>query len=154
MARKENRVQRIVRLTVKRFPSFGSGSNPIVGNPLSHGLRNESPSFAAGVDIEQVVRFILAKRKALEYAHRQKIGNDSRDIAYTSGLLNPLSNRDLGLIIKYLNQREIGQRLRRKDCPFSGLSKKTREKLLQLPVSWMREGAQRQLYIRKLAISV
>ncbi len=136
MIKKETRVQKIVRLTAKHFSLFGN-EPPTFAAPI----------FAAGVDIERVVRFILAKQNALERAGRAKIGNDARDILYTSGLLKPLSSEALGKV-PYLRRREIVEQLRNKAYPFSRLSKKKIGVLLHLPPSWIREGALWQLNVR------
>ena len=152
MARKETRVQKIVRLTTKRFPSFGGGKTA-VGNPISFILKDEPPQFVAGVDIEQVVRFVLAKRNSTESARRKRNdpGNDARDISATAEFLKPLGHKALDMI-QYLQAWSIEERLKLKCYPFSSLNKKTREKLLHLPTSWIREGAQWQLNSRKPAI--
>lgn len=143
MARKKTRVQIIARLTAKRFPS--SYTNYLF-SPKTY-------EFKDGVDIEQVVRFVLVKRNAIERAWRKKNnpGTDARDISYTSGLLKPLSSKALGEI-GHLGQRDIHWRLRVKTYPFSQLNKGTREKLLHLPNSWIHKGAQWQLNSRKPAI--
>lgn len=125
MAQKETRVQKIVRSTLKHFPIF-----------------------PARVDAERVVRFILAKRSALERAARQKIGIDARDILHTSELLEPLSTNSLGTI-QHLKQREVRYRLKNKAYPFSRLNKKTREMLLCLPNSWIREATDWLLAARR-----
>lgn len=149
MSRKETRVQKIVRLTAKKFPSFGGGKTA-VGNPISFILKDRPPEFAAGVDIEQVVRFVLAKRNDIESVRRKKAdpGNDARDIMFTAGLLKPLGNKALEMV-RLLQAWSIKERLERKDYPFSRLNKKTREKLLHLPISWIREGADYLLSSRK-----
>lgn len=131
MARKETRVQRIVRLTAKHFPSFGNGTNTEEIFPSS---------FKAGVRIGEVVRFVLAKQSAIESAERQKIGDDARDYINTSIFLNPLSNKALAEIA-HLGRNEIHRRLRDKTYPFSRLDKKTRETLLHLPSSWVHGAA-------------
>ncbi len=124
MARKETRVQRIVRLTAKKFSTL-----------------------AEEVIIEQVVRFVLAKRNAIENAQRQKVGDDARDYVNTSCFLKPLSSRDLDEITHFKHS-EIRQRLRNNDYPFWRLNKKTRETLLSLHSSWVREGANWLLDVR------
>lgn len=126
MARKESHTTRIARLTSKRFPSLST----------------------VGTGVEELVRFVLAKKNALESAQRQKIGNDAKDVSFTAGLLEPMSSLALGTI-QNLKQREVRQRLTNKARPFSRLSKATREKLLYLPISWVREGALWQLSLRK-----
>ncbi len=137
MARKESRVARIARLTSKRFPSLIAPAGTEFG--------------VMTANIEQIVRFVLATQSRLESAERQKIGNDARDISYTSELLKPLSSKALDKIL-YLRGREIREQLSSKAYPFSQLNKETREKLLHLPISWIREGAQWQLNSRKPAI--
>mgnify|MGYP001614981158 CR=1 FL=1 len=151
MAQKETRVQKIVRLTAKQFPSFGGGKLA-TNNPISHALKNEPPTFAAGVDIEQAVRFILVKRNAIESVGRKKIGNDARDIAFTAGLLSFSSNKVL-CTIRSLSQKEIRQRIRSRIYPFSGFCKEKIETFSNLPVSWVREGAQWQLDNRKPSVA-
>lgn len=118
MARKETRVQKIVRLTARRFPSLGSG-----------------------VDIEQVVRFILAKRSAVQSQERQEIGDDARDDMSTVACLQNISRTGLS-VIKCLGHKDMQRRLRDSKYPFKRLGKKTREALLHLPPSWIRGGAE------------
>jgi hypothetical protein len=51
-------VRTIVAEIGVRFPTFGGGiSHP--GNPIADALKDRPLQFAAGVDVEQVVRFIL-----------------------------------------------------------------------------------------------
>jgi len=126
MARRESSVVRIAHSTSKRFPSLST----------------------SGTSIEELVRFVLAKHNALENTERKKIGNDARDISFTAGLLRPLSNRVLGTV-KNLKQKELRSRLKNKAHPFSRLNKMTREQLLHLPISWIREGALWQLKSRR-----
>ena len=120
MARRETRVQRIVRLTAKRFPVF-----------------------SIGTDFEKMIRFVLAKRNSLESARRKKAdpGDDVRDYANSSFFLAPLSNRALGKIA-CLKRNEIRQRLRNSTYPFSKLNQKTRGALLHLPNSWVHGAAE------------
>jgi len=55
--------EKIKRITVavnERFPSFGGGRNRNTNfNPIAAALKDKPPMFAAGVDIEEVVRFIV-----------------------------------------------------------------------------------------------
>lgn len=145
MARKETCVEKIVRLTAERFPSSFSSS---FSELLNLSYAPAPPRFGEEVNIEQVVRFVLAKQNELKKSERQKkrqkIGNDARDISYTSELLKPLTSKAVETI-RHLKQREIRKQLKNNGYPFSQLSKETREKLLHLPISWVREGAQWQL---------
>lgn len=54
------KVQRVVRAVARKFPSFGGGrySNT---NIITRALKDKPPMFAAGVDIEAVVRFVLSR---------------------------------------------------------------------------------------------
>ncbi|OGN13819.1 MAG: hypothetical protein A3J47_03755 [Candidatus Yanofskybacteria bacterium RIFCSPHIGHO2_02_FULL_43_22] len=128
MFRKESPVQKIARLTSNQFPSLST----------------------SGTNVDQLIRFVLAKRSALESAKRKKAdpGNDARDVSMTSGLLKTLSNKALGEIAD-LGRSDIHRRLQEKTYPFSRLNKKTRETLLYLPNSWVRDGAVWQLNLRK-----
>lgn len=127
MARKESHVEKIARLTAKRFPSLSTSRK----------------------DVLQLVRYVLALRIKLARIEGQKIGNDARDIIYTSGLLIPLSDKALEEI-KNFGRNEIHRRLRQKSYPFSRLDRKTREKLLRLPNSWIHEAANHLLRARRL----
>lgn len=160
MTRKETRVQKIVHLTAKRFPSFGGG-RVIEGHPIH--LRDEPPQFAACVDIEKVVRFILAKRSTIDRAQRLKnyCGDDVRDYINTSDFLKHLSNKSLEEIA-YLKRREIRKRLKggfetmkgivgpgEPIYPFWGISKKNADILAHLPSSWIYGSANWLLHTRK-----
>lgn len=133
MAQKETRIEKIARLTAQRYPYFGQLARK------------------GDVDILGIVRFVLVKINETKRAKRQKIGNDARDISYTSGLLKPLSSKALGEI-EHLGRGDTHRHLKEKTYPFSQLSKETREKLLHLPNSWIHEGALWQLNSRKPAI--
>ncbi len=52
-------VQEIVAEVAETFPSFGQGSVATYNNPIATALAERPPMFAMGVDIEQVVRFVL-----------------------------------------------------------------------------------------------
>ena len=49
----------IVERVAEAFPSFGRGSARAWNNPVAAALEDKAPMFAMGVDIEQVVRFVL-----------------------------------------------------------------------------------------------
>ena len=60
--KKEPNPNDITRGLANRFPSFGGGwVTP--GNPISAALRDVPPCFAAGVDIREVVDYVLAYGK-------------------------------------------------------------------------------------------
>ena len=55
-------VKRITVAVNERFPSFGGGrKRGIEFNPIAAALKDKQPQFAAGVDIEEVVRFVLSE---------------------------------------------------------------------------------------------
>lgn len=56
---KDQTVDYIVAAVAANFPSFGGGQESAWGNPLSHILRDKPAQFAAGVDIKEVVKFII-----------------------------------------------------------------------------------------------
>lgn len=56
----EAEVDRLVSEICARFPHFGGGRGSHV-NPIALTLKDKPPSFAAGVDVEAVVRFVLEK---------------------------------------------------------------------------------------------
>ena len=115
---KESRIQRITRLTSKRFQSLST----------------------SGISTEELVRFVLNKRSELDRTQRQKIGDDARDYVNTSDFLRPLSNKALSEI-EHLGRGDIHRHLKDKTYPFSRLNKKTREILLHLPNSWIHGAA-------------
>ena len=51
-------VNHITHKIKDHFCTFGGGQ-VTSGNPLSHALKDNPPQFAAGVDVEQVVRFVM-----------------------------------------------------------------------------------------------
>ena len=57
-------VERIVAETAANFRGFGGGKKSSWGNPISAALKGEPPMFAAGVDVEEVVRFVLGRINA------------------------------------------------------------------------------------------
>lgn len=56
----EKKRQQIVGKVVKRFHCFGSGSSPTMGNPIAEAMVGRPPQFAAGVDVREVVNYVLA----------------------------------------------------------------------------------------------
>jgi hypothetical protein len=57
------KVDKIVGHVVRNFSCFGGGKKSVWGNPLTEILSAKPPSFALGVDVEQVVRFVLKEAK-------------------------------------------------------------------------------------------
>lgn len=60
--------QKVIDITQKvagKFRTFGGG-NATPGNPIAEVLKSRSPMFAAGVDIEEVVRFILSESTSID----------------------------------------------------------------------------------------
>ncbi len=55
----EQRKQTIIERVTRSFRSFGGGKTSDWGNPISRALKDQPPQFAAGVDIGQVVDFIM-----------------------------------------------------------------------------------------------
>lgn len=60
MALSEEKVRTIVSLAALQFSGFGGGK-VTSGNVVSHALQDRPPVFAAGVDVEEVVRFVLSQ---------------------------------------------------------------------------------------------
>ncbi len=54
--------QELVKKVSANFPSFGGGMGS-QWNPLAEALKDVEPQFAAGVDISQVVEFIIKELK-------------------------------------------------------------------------------------------
>lgn len=54
----------LILLVAANFRSFGGG-HVTRGNPLSHALQDAPPQFAAGVDIREVVEFVLKHQPTL-----------------------------------------------------------------------------------------
>ena len=58
----EETIDYIVAKCADKFRSFGGGSSRGIGtNPLAEALRDKPACFAAGVDIREVVNFILGE---------------------------------------------------------------------------------------------
>ncbi|MDX1535999.1 MAG: hypothetical protein R3346_04540 [Candidatus Spechtbacterales bacterium] len=100
----ETEVTRITKEISSHFPSFGGGGT-IIGNPIAAALQNSPPQFAAGVDIEEVVRLVLMSAE-----RRPNDGNcvDLDDLQEEiEGLLSLLKDRQPGLATwnSFLQQR-------------------------------------------------
>lgn len=64
VARRTKRVTRVNTLVNKvgqQFRTFGGGRDSEY-NPITHALKDQPPSFAAGVDVREVVEFVLGER--------------------------------------------------------------------------------------------
>lgn len=64
----------IVNEAARTFRSFGRGLKAGGGdfNPLVRWMKNDPPSFAAGVDIREVVRFVLERAEAKPGKRKEK----------------------------------------------------------------------------------
>ncbi len=51
----------IVEEVCTNFRVFGGGAIRSFNNPIAHALKDSKPVFAAGVDVEDVVRFVMAR---------------------------------------------------------------------------------------------
>lgn len=49
----------LIRAVCANFRTFGGGQEPAWGNPIAAALKNEPPTFAAGVDVREVVDYIV-----------------------------------------------------------------------------------------------
>lgn len=58
-------LEELVVKTRLKFPSFGGGLYTDY-NPISIALRNKNPQFAAGVDIEEVIKFVVKQYKTIK----------------------------------------------------------------------------------------
>lgn len=56
-----NKEDQILNLIVRNFSVFGGGKLSPWGNLLAEALKDRLPSFAAGVDVRQIVRFLKCK---------------------------------------------------------------------------------------------
>ena len=59
---REEQIAEIVEMVRKSFRSMGGGEYT-TGNPLSFAMADQPPQFALGVDIKQVVQFVLGAEK-------------------------------------------------------------------------------------------
>lgn len=60
---KKKTVSEIVTLAAAKFPSFGGGRVSDSNNPVALAFKDCSPMFCTGVNIEEVVRFVLKEAK-------------------------------------------------------------------------------------------
>lgn len=59
---KEDEINQIVADVAAEFRCFGRGSSPVVeGNPIAAALVDHEPQFAAGVDVREVVEFVVSR---------------------------------------------------------------------------------------------
>lgn len=59
---KKQQIAQIVKGVAANFRTFGGGQ-VTESNPISLALKDSPPQFAAGVDVEEVVRFVVSKAK-------------------------------------------------------------------------------------------
>jgi hypothetical protein len=57
----EKAIKTIIRECAGTFPSFGRGSQLDKWNPIAVALEGKPPVFAAGVEIEHVVKFVIGR---------------------------------------------------------------------------------------------
>ena len=60
---KEDEINQIVADVAAEFRCFGQGSLPpaIEGNPIAAALKDHDPQFAAGVDVREVVEYVVSR---------------------------------------------------------------------------------------------
>ena len=56
----EKRIKEIAKLTAKKFRSFGGERMADDDNPIAAAMKDKPAQFAMGVNIEEVVRFVLS----------------------------------------------------------------------------------------------
>jgi hypothetical protein len=61
----KKKIDQIVEKVTTNFRTFGGGY-VTPGNPISSALANHPASFAAGVDVREVVEFILKQNSAIQ----------------------------------------------------------------------------------------
>jgi hypothetical protein len=64
----QKRIDEIVQKVTQNFRTFGGGdsSNSATWNPVSAALKDKPAQFAAGVDVQEVVKFVISEvRKSL-----------------------------------------------------------------------------------------
>lgn len=57
----DQKILEIVQKVAQRFQTMGGGAQVVDGNPLAITFQNKPPIFALGVDVEQVVRFVVSE---------------------------------------------------------------------------------------------
>lgn len=63
---KKQKTSAIVKLVSDNFRTFGGGKGGNGFNPLAEALKDKEPQFAAGVDVREVVEFVLSASKELD----------------------------------------------------------------------------------------
>lgn len=65
MQLKPETIDDIVLLVQSQFRTFGGGQITSANNPIAHAMKDMPAAFAAGVDVREVVDFVLATAKKL-----------------------------------------------------------------------------------------
>lgn len=60
---KIKKTDQIVNHVAKHFRCFGAGTESNLGNPLSAAMKDKPPCFALGVDVQEVVEFVLKESR-------------------------------------------------------------------------------------------
>lgn len=63
---KEEKIKAITKLVSQNFKTFGGGKGGNGWNPIAEALKDQEPQFAAGVDVNTVVQFVLLASKELD----------------------------------------------------------------------------------------
>ena len=71
-------IDRVVELVSRSFCTFGGG-RVVTGNPIAHALKDHPPQFAAGVDVEDVVRSVISYVERKRHADAQN-STDSKGV--------------------------------------------------------------------------
>ncbi len=137
MAKKETIVAKIVKRVAGEFPIIRT-------------LGDRPPAFLYGVLVEEVVRFVLAKRRSLSRTKRRAlaIGDDARDHLNSMQFLEDLSDSELKLAAK-LAYRDIQDKVKVLALPFQHLTTGNWVALENLPPSWIRGAARLLLESRE-----
>lgn len=79
-------VDEIVASVAQNFRCFGRGLARVTGNPIAEWTQNEPPQFALGVDVGDVVRFVLVRADTREWRDISTAPKDRRAmLLYLSG---------------------------------------------------------------------
>lgn len=58
---KEEERQQIVVEIAAKFPCFGTGAKASDSNPLAEWTKDKKPNFALGVDVREVVDYVISR---------------------------------------------------------------------------------------------
>jgi len=109
MQKKE--IARITSVVAKNFRSFGGGKVDS-SNPISVAFKNRPPAFASGVNIEEVVRFVVSEiEKSKKKLTKKRVLVIDDDTNFSGAIADLIESVDAGKVISAVTLAQSKKKL-------------------------------------------